>query len=148
MATFAILGITLTGCTSNSRQNGEQYAENGQNEEQYSDNIENNAPASFTSKQDVLDYVLDCWWIGDDFKILISENAGLKFQRAGRDSPLVNDLDYIEVRRFEGSEAVIEYSYYNFAAGRQKIRSEVNLTDGTLTYGINTLHKENNDDSE
>lgn len=138
MVALAMLCVALTGCNSNSRPSnqtdGEQYADGEQ--------TETNAPTSFASKQDVLDYVLECWWTCDEFKILLSTNAGFKYQRVGNDSPSVSDLNYIEVRRFEGSEAIVEYSYDNIAVGHQTIRSEVNLTDGTLKFGINILHKE------
>ena len=138
MAAFTMFGFVIAGCSSNSKTSnqgsGEEFADGEQ--------TETNAPSSFTSKQDVLDYVLDCWWTCDKFKLFISKDAGLKFMRADYDSPSVSDLNYIEVRRFEGGEAIIEYSYDNIAAGRQTIRSEVSLTDGTLKYGTNTLHKE------
>lgn len=101
-----------------------------------------NKAATFATKQDVLDYVLDCWWVGDDFKILLSQNAGFKYQSNEMSEPSVDDLSSIDVKRFEDSTAVIEYSYSNIATGFQTIRSEVNLTDGTLTFGTNKLHKE------
>lgn len=143
MAAFATFGLAIAGCSSNKKPSGQgdvQYANNEQltNDEQ----SESNAPTTFTSKKDVLDYVLDCWWTCDKFKILISENAGFKYQDKKMDSPSVDDLNYIEVRRFEGKEAIIEYSYNNIAAGRQVLRSEVSLSNGTITFGTNILHKE------
>ena len=96
----------------------------------------------FTSREDVINYVTNCWWVGSRFKIYISPEAGFKYQSNDSRSPLICDLNYIHVIRFEGSEAVIEYSSSNLATGRDVTRSNVNKMDGTLTYGTNTLYKE------